>query len=281
MSTYAQYQFDVVGYQDVIVSVDGTERRAAAELGFLRSKSAVLEEYIMAIQLILRRLAVFETFTDPFLMHRKTGSKVLLFISGEKGLVGDYYTRLFSFGLEKRHEYNKIFCIGEKAKQYLEESGIESEYLASGIEIPEYQEGLTALTQQLEERFLTSDIAQIDILAAKSHTLTIQIPYISQLLPLPFSIEADSKEEQLGSPIFESKKKDIVAKLTPSLFQALLAQIILETTTAEFSARTVAMEQAKEKTRELLRKLRRDYYKSRTLVLTQKQLESFMVHKLI
>ena len=282
MSTYAQYQFDVNGYEDVLISVDGTERRAAASLGFLRSKSTILKDYILSIQSILARLSQFETLNDSLLSKRTTGGKILVFISGDKGLVGDYYYKVFSFGLEKRHEYSKILCIGEKSKQYLEESHVGFDYLAPGIQISEYEDQILTITKQLKEQYFQSNTAQIDILAAKPHTLTTQIPYIVQLLPLSLADEEQPNlsGQQLGFPVFESKQKDIIAQLTSRLFHAKLVHLFFETTTAEFSARTVAMEQAKDKTHELLRKLRREYYKSRTFLVTQKQQESFMVHKL-
>ena len=55
----------------------------------------------------------------------------------------------------------------------------------------------------------------------------------------------------------------------------------METKLSELSARTVAMEQATAKTKELIQKLTINYTKERRRVVTQRQLESFAARKII
>ena len=94
--------------------------------------------------------------------------------------------------------------------------------------------------------------------------------------------EAGSETEpRSGLPIFEPSKKEVFKALTQKYIGMFFRKIVMETKLSELSARTVAMEHASAKTDELIKKISLNYLKERRRAITQKQLESFAVHKII
>jgi len=110
------------------------------------------------------------------------------------------------------------------------------------------------------------------------------LPTLTSFLPFTFSkhLEEQNKalvNKPLGLPIFEPSKKLFFNSLFQKYIEIFFHSIILETKLSEISARTVAMEHASITTENIIQKITAYYLKQRRLIETQKQLESFSIHK--
>ena len=82
-------------------------------------------------------------------------------------------------------------------------------------------------------------------------------------------------------PIFEPSKANFFNRLLQKYIGIYFHKLMIETKLSELSARTIAAENASDKTNEFIKKLTFDFMKERRKYVTQKQLESFSVHKMI
>ena len=283
MQTYLKFKNEIAGLKDVAETVKSTEKIAAAQIHFLKSRVQNLILYTQNISYLLKRLIVFyQNSSNILLINKKRGDKMILVVSGNKGLVGGLYHNLVQ-ALSTHHHYQKIVVIGIKGRRYLQEANfpIENVFTIAG-ELPTPQE-VQAIANYLFVTFKDHNISQIDILYPHFVSLVVQEPKITQFLPFSFtdgftSTAADLSQTNLGFPIFDPSKKKNFNWLLEKYIEVSFYRLILEAKLSEFSARTMTAEHATLKTKDLIRKTQLEYFKERRRTITQKQLESFMVH---
>ena len=100
-------------------------------------------------------------------------------------------------------------------------------------------------------------------------------------MPFNFSREKQviGPDKNYGLPIIEPSPREIFGQLLKNFISVFFIEIILEAKLSEFSARTVTAENAVVKSNELTRKITLDMLKAHRMSVTQKQLESSIVHQ--
>ena len=106
METNLNYNNKVKGFKDVLETVKSKEKISASSFHFLEMETANLNQYTDFIERILARLSLFYQKKDhPFLQQRKTGEKMLIIITADKGLVGGLWHKVINTFLEKIGDY--------------------------------------------------------------------------------------------------------------------------------------------------------------------------------
>jgi F-type H+-transporting ATPase subunit gamma len=218
-------------------------------------------------------------------------------LTGDKGLVGGLWHGLVNAFLENDKRYGPVIVIGVKGENHLTEENVQILKFFAGIsDIPQKEE-IEHITDYIFNEFRKGALARVDILYPRFMSLAEQRPLVIPFLPFEFTpLKIDdhdgrniSKGSELtedkgrgtGIPIFEPSKRKIFDRLLRKYIGIFFHKIVMETKLSELSARTVAMEHASSKTNEFVQKIIFDYMKERHRAVTQKQLESFVVHKII
>ncbi len=288
MRTYLIYKHKIKGYKDVDQTVKAVEKIAASHIHFLKGSVAEMNKYSQMVESIISRLQKFDIkIKNELLNQRQKGQKALIVVSGNKGLAGGIWHNIVNFTLEKKDSYDDLFVIGRKGANYLKEEGWQAEKVFDQFsEIPKRQEILN-VSSFIFHYFKNNQIKKIDIIYPEFQSVTLQQSKLVSFLPFEFnnddinSHEDKKQEEDLGFPIFEAAQILTFNWFLQKYIEMFFYKIIIETKLSEFSARTVAMENADSKTSQLIQKLELDLNKERRRASTQKQLESFMVHKII
>jgi len=280
MKTFLQYKNEIQGFEEVAGTVKAEEKVAAASIHFLRQKVAVLEEYTQNLKGVLGRLSEFYFEAEhPLLKQRRSGRKLLVVIMGDKGLVGGLYHNLLDLLLSKQEMYQDYIAIGKKTRQYLE--GMHQEFIKS-FPAPSNPVLCQEIAEDIFHQFKYGRIELVDILYPRFVSLLWQEPGIVRFLPFNFTQNLRQEEKQeAGLPIFEPSREAVFDSLLAKYIKSFFAKIFFEARLSEFSARVAAMEHAFSKARGLLRQLKISYFKERRKILTQKQLESFIAHKVL
>jgi len=292
------YKMQIGGLSDVTETVRVIEKSAAAHIHFLKKKVHALSEYKQKIQTTLERLSRFYWDDNhPLLQKRDYGQRVLLVVTGEKGIVGGLYHELINKVITENKDYGLVWVIGNKGKKYLSEEGdIQAEHIFNSFnfdDLPQ-SEDIQKMANRLFERFQETNLKNIDVLYTNFISLAEQNPTVAKFLPFNFirdkSFDFDhatvKAEDTLpnnladGFPIFEHSKQLIFDELLKKYINVSFAEIILEAKLSEFSARTVTAESAVKQTQHLIKTFNRELFKSKHLTITQKQIESFSVHQL-
>ncbi len=271
MDTYSTYIKKKSGYNDVSKTVKILEKIAVGKLHVFERKLISLSLYNDNIHSILSRI---DQLDNKFQQEIKTTFKneqfLLIIFSGDKGLVGDLWHRLF--GKYSKRQNCSIMIIGKKAKEEWSESGDKILHYSFVDKIPNNAD-LDKLARLLTSFVSSGKYNSISTLHMHPSSLLEQVPTFTQLLPL--KLPKNNVDALLGYPIVDGSIKSIKKSLYKKYLVSSLQKIILETAVSEYSARTVAMEHASVKTDEDSHKLTMLYSRDSRQRETQKQLERF------
>jgi len=281
MKSYITYKNQIQGVKDVSETVKTVEKIAASSVHFLKQEVAGLNTYAVRTERVLARLSLFyQKKNHPLLQKRGRAGKALVILTGDKGMVGGLWHSIINIFLENAKQYQTVIVIGAKGKNYLKEESMPIiKSFTHVLDTPSEKE-IEHITNYIFDEFRKDTFSQVDILYPHFVSLAEQMPNFIQFLPFEFK-SAKEKKSNTGSPIFEPSKQKFFDKLLQKYIGVFFRKIIMETRLSELSARTVAMEHAATKTEELIRKLTLDYTKQRRRIMTQRQLGSFIAHKMI
>jgi ATP synthase F1 gamma subunit len=279
MDTFSTYNKKLAGYRDVSETVKILEKVAAGQLHTLERQTTWLAKYTKHILSLLGR--VQELSDNQALVTDKTNAKksLLVIITGDKGLVGDLWHRLFSY--HKEIVEQDILVIGKKGQLEWPATNAKITHYSFADRLPNNDE-IYQLGTLLDSYMETGAYKSVSTLHVYSESLIEQIPTLAPLLPIvPPSAESVSDHARAGYPIIEGSIKGIQKMLYKKYLLSRIQQIVLETAVAEYSSRTVAMEHASAKTDAETLNLTMVYSRERRQRETQKQLERFAANKII
>jgi len=281
MKSYISYKNQIQGVKDISETVKAVEKIAASSVHVLRQETTGLTAYATHVEQILARLSLFYEKKDhPLLQERKTGEKAIIMLTGNKGLVGGLWHKMINTCMECFNQYASVITIGTKGEHYLKEERVAIAQAFEQVTEGFSQEEVKPIAGYIFDEYRKGTFARVDILYPQFISLTEQVPKLIPFLPFVFTLTPEQRAEG-GMPIFTTSKQKIFGELLQKYIEVFFYKIIMETKLSELAARTVAMEQAALKTDELSDKLSLDYTKARHRVATQRQLESFVTHKIL
>lgn len=220
----------------------------------------------------------------PLLQERKeTKRELVLVVSTDKGLCGALNTNLLR-ELNKFDPAKTTFvAIGRKGAQYL---GRLKRELAAEFEL---KEAFTFLeckqaTKFCIEKFLTGEVDKVTVAFTDFISTLRQEPKLKQVLPvksfdlaeLEGSTEAARKTEAAAGAteyLFEPSASGVLEHLVPHYVHFSVYQMVLESRASEHSARMVAMKNATDNAKQLIKDLTLEYNKIRQAGITTELLE--------
>jgi len=281
MKSYVTYKNQIQGIKDVSETVKTVEKIAASSVHFLKKEVFNLNIYTSNLEETLTRLSIFYQKKNHFLLQKSViGKKTLVILTSDKGLVGGLWHEVVNTFLENTEQYKSIIVIGAKGKNYISEENIPIVKSFTNLLDISSTEEIEHITRYIFDEFKKRRFSQVDILYPKFISLAEQKPTLVSFIPFSFKLTKEEKNKE-GLPIFEPSRQRIFGILLQKYIEVFFRKINMETKLSELSARTVAMEHAAAKTEEFIQKLTLDYTKQRRRIVTQRQLESFIAHKII
>lgn len=279
MQNYLVYKDQIEGFREVSETVKTVEKIAASSIASARKEMAAIEAYRMSIAGALSRLTLFHEADGP---SKAKGDAALIILTSDKGLTGGLWRRMIDeFLRSARHDHAVVITVGARGEKYLREEGIEA--------AQSFQNASDAF-RYVSDGFAARLLSRVDILYPRFVSLAEHVPTIAPFLPFTFDARmqgaADARERtgiEYGSPIVEPMRALSIMydRLMRKYADASFRKIEVEGKLSEYAARTVSMEHASAKTDELIKGLVLGYRTEQRRSLTQKQLESFIAHKII
>jgi F-type H+-transporting ATPase subunit gamma len=224
-------------------------------------------------------------FSHPLMEERgEIRKRGLIVVSSDKGLCGALNTNL----LREVAKYDAVTTVhitaGRKASQYVART---KRNLAA--EFPYKDAPLFAEARQIsrfsQEMFISGEVDAVDILYTDFVNTLTQKPTVKHFLPVGkiTALEADMRGEDAlkhgelhagGTEfIFEPAAPEVLGALLPHYLNYQMYQILLESKASEHSARMVAMKNATDNAKELIKDLTLQYNKLRQANITSELLE--------
>lgn len=223
-----------------------------------------------------------QDFTHPLMDERTVNKQCLIVVSTDKGLCGGLNSNLMREAGKYDKEKTIFITAGRKASQFVARTKRQLAAEFTYKDAPLFSEA-RAISKFARDLFLERKVDRVDILFTNFISTLNQKPEIRQLLPLGkiggFAAElhgASEKTEPIKGAtefIFEPGADQVLGNLFPHYLNFQVYQILLEAKASEHSSRMVAMKNATDNAKQLIKDLTLDYNKLRQANITKELLE--------
>jgi F-type H+-transporting ATPase subunit gamma len=253
---------------------------AAAKLRRAQESVWAARPYVQKLREILSHVAA----TDAALLHpffgirREVNAIGLVVIAADRGLCGSFNSNVLRAAQQHlehlRQQFPKarleLLALGGRAVNYLRKYAAELlGYERPGLFSPLRMESAYEIAHFLMDAYLAGRYDRIEVLSNEFRSVLRQEVCHRVLLP----ITAPQRQAQRVDYIFEPSQLEILDALLPMYVRVQFWQLLLESHTAEQAARMLAMENATNNARELIRHLQLQYNKERQAAITKEMVE--------
>jgi len=263
-------------------SVSAVKMRKSQERAF------VARPYVHAAMRILERVAQSEALANhPLALKRESGKLLLVVVTSDKGLAGSVNSAVLKKVEELRRSGSMfdMLAIGRKAVEFANREGINlvGEYTNVADEVTMsnvYEVATKALAVFTQD----ATYAKVEVVYQNFLSTFEQEPTMRQVLPLDpaevhyimrgirprhgkFSEDVIAPDKAIDH-LVEPSAEVVLGVLIPQLVQIILFHAFLESKASEHSARMVAMKNATDKSKEVVKSLTIKYNKARQAKIT-------------
>ncbi len=212
---------------------------------------------------------------SPLLVERPVRRELILVISSDKGLCGALNTNLFRELTAIDAVDPSFSAVGRKAVQFLVRTrrNLLADFQVS--ELPRTRE-VRPIANFCAERFLSGEVDRVRVVYSKFVNTLIQQATTVNLLPASSEEllgEEKGEKVQSGEFLFEPSEQGVLSAILPHYITFQIFQMILDARASEHSARMVAMKNATDNAKQLVKDLTLHYNKVRQASITTELLE--------
>ena len=256
---------------------------AAAKMRKAQLAALVGRPYATLLNEMLSRASTGTVgFSHPLMQVRPIAKRAVVMVSSDRGLCGGLNSNLFREVVKLDKDTTIFVTAGRKAAQFISRTkrSLAAEFQYK--DAPQYAEA-RAISKSVQQMFLKGDVDAVDILYPRFVNTLTQQPQLVPFLPIGKITAATAginapKEElpaQNSNDVyeFEPDESSVLGALLPHSLNFQMHQILLETKASEQSARMVAMKNATDNAKQIIKDLTLEYNKLRQANITKELLE--------
>lgn len=221
-------------------------------------------------------------FNHPLLEKRSGNKRAVILVSTDKGLCGALNSNLLREAARFDKDTTVYVCAGKKGAQFIHRTKRNLAAEFNYKDNPQFAEA-RAISKFAQDLFLKGEVDRVDVLYTNFINTLSQKPEVRQLLPIR-KIEAleagvggdgtagDLKKSDVEY-LFEPNAGDVLGSLLPHYVNFQVFQFLLEAKASEHSSRMVAMKNATDNAKQLIKDLTLEYNKLRQANITKELLE--------
>lgn len=214
---------------------------------------------------------------------RDVRQRATILVSSDRGLCGGLNSNLFREAAKLDRGATTFITAGRKASQFIARTRRRLAAEFSYKDTPMFAEA-RAISKFARDLFLKGDVDAVDILFTNFVSTLVQQPKTVAFLPVgkikavTVGVNAPKQELQAATVRadvfeFEPDEKTVLGSLLPHCLNFQMHQILLEAKASEQSARMVAMKNATDNAKQLIKDLTLEYNKLRQANITKELLE--------
>lgn len=240
---------------------------------------------ILMNQMIVSASKDSQGFVHPLMEHREIKQRGVLAISTDKGLCGPLNSNLGREVMKYDKDATTFIAAGKKGAQFFSRTKRKLAAEFTYKDAPAFAEA-RVMAKTLVEMFLKGEVDCVDLVYTRFVNTLTQKVEVRRLLPIgelqvllnaPTNAEAaEAKSEEPGAALehlFEPNAKSVLSELLPHFVNFIVYQALLEAKASEHSARMVAMKNATDNAKQLIKDLTLEYNKLRQANITKELLE--------
>lgn len=244
--------------------------------------------YVHAAMRILSRIAVARDLEQSIYTGARTeGKRILVIVTSDKGLAGSVNSAVLKMAEKTVRKYRaeiEVICVGRKAVDFArrEKLTILEEHTNVSDEVT--VDDVYEISRMLFNKFGTGEYKEIEIIYQNFLSTFEQAPTKRQVLPLDpgeihyimrgirpkhgrYSEDVEPAIDHISYTV-EPSAEEVLASLIPRLVQIIVYHAFLESKASEHSARMVAMKNATDKSKDVIKALTIKYNKERQSAIT-------------
>jgi F-type H+-transporting ATPase subunit gamma len=256
---------------------------AAAKMRKAQSAALVGRPYAELMNSMLgeavQRITAFE---HPLLTAREVKKRAVILVSTDRGLCGGLNSNLLREAAKFDKNTTVYIAAGKKGGQFVARTKRQLAAEFTYKDTPSFAEA-RAISQFAQELFLKGEADAVDILYTNFVSTLVQQPKTIPFLPVgkiqavKAGIGGQAEELKVGTRTdtfeFEADEETVLGALLPHSLNFQMHQILLEAKASEQSARMVAMKNATDNAKQIIKDLTLEYNKLRQANITKELLE--------
>ena len=227
--------------------------------------------------------AALKDFAHPLLEKREVRKRAVIVISTDKGLCGALNSNLLREAAKFDKNTTIYVTAGRKASQFVARTKRQLAAEFTYKDAPLFSEA-RAISKFACEMFVKGEVDQVDILFTNFISTLAQKPEMLPFLPIgeitgvTAGVHGQATDEKLAAAsgtefLFEPGAEQVLSELLPHYLNFKVYHILLEAKASEHSSRMVAMKNATDNAKQLIKDLTLEYNKLRQANITKELLE--------
>ena len=223
-----------------------------------------------------------QDFTHPLMEKRDGKKRCVVLVSTDKGLCGALNSNLTREAARYDKDTTVFVCAGKKGAQFVARNKRKLAAEFTYKDAPLFAEA-RAISKFVREQFLKGEVDAVEVLYTNFISTLVQKPETQPLLPIGelkgvqagvHGGETSVLLEKSGVEFqFEPAADAVLGALLPHYLNFQIYQILLEAKASEQSSRMVAMKNATDNAKQLIKDLTLEYNKLRQANITKELLE--------
>jgi len=250
---------------------------ASAKLKKAQDAAASSVPYAEGLNAVLARLAgaVQGDYTHPLMRSDGQAGKVaVLIITSDRGLCGAFNANLVRAALERIRAHRadgktvQIVAMARKAATTLRffQERVDAAH-RDLVERPSYSDCAKVL-EPIVQQFLDEAFDGVEVVYSHFHSVARQEPTVTTLLPAG-TTEAVSDAEVASEYLFHPEPRSLLDSLVPTAVRTRFFSCLLQTAAGEHAARRMAMKNATDAAKDLVKAISSKYNRARQGKITQ------------
>jgi F-type H+-transporting ATPase subunit gamma len=222
-------------------------------------------------------------FSHPLMERREVRRRAVILVSSDKGLCGALNSNLMREAAKFDKDSTIFICAGRKGSQFVARTRRTLAAEFTYKDSPQFSEA-RAISKFAQEMFLKGEVDAVDVLYTNFINTLSQKPEVRLLLPIGelgavhFDVAGENAAQKLevtkaAEYLFEPDPAAVLGNLLPHYLNFQVYQYLLEAKASEHSARMVAMKNATDNAKQLIKDLTLEYNKLRQANITKELLE--------
>src|SRR5580704_9123388 len=218
-------------------------------------------------------------FNDPLMEKREMKKRVVILISTDKGLCGGLNSNLMREAAKFDKNTTIYITAGKKGSQFIARTKRQLAAEFTYKDAAMFAEA-RAISKFARDMFLKGEVDQVDILYTNFISTLNQkaevIPFlpVAEVKGLGANVHEEAKLAKSTTEfIFEPGVQQVLGALLPHYLNFRVYQVLLEAKASEHSSRMVAMKNATDNAKQIIKDLTLEYNKLRQANITKELLE--------
>ena len=221
-------------------------------------------------------------FTHPLLEVRPVQRRAVVVISSDKGLAGALNSNLLREAGRLDKNATVFVAAGRKGSQFIARTQRKLAAEFTYKDAPQFAEA-RAISKFVQDLYTSGEVDEVDVLFTNFISTLVQKPELRKLLPIreitavTVGLEGEGEAVGLHASAMEFRYEPgpgpVLGSLLPHYLNFQVFQFLLEAKASEHSARMVAMKNATDNAKQLIKDLTLEYNKLRQANITKELLE--------